>query len=151
MSPLPIVERDNRWLKIRIALLCVFFLGAFVNGYTLGFVTKSMPPADSILSLIPAFLILPAISTWVTLRRERKRNTLLAPDWRESPFQKSEPLQFFHFAGFFFLSVGIGTAFGAALSGEFMSVLPAIVLVAGAPIGVALGILLAIKFSNPRA
>jgi hypothetical protein len=143
----PTTKSDDRWLYARIALLFVFFTASFVNGITLGFAPPTMPPLSALIGL-PLCFVFPALSLGFQLRRFRKNNLWSAPDWRENPFRRSEPLQFYHFGGYFFIAVGVGTAIGAAMSGHFMSVWPALCLVSGMTLSFGLGILLAVRISR---
>jgi hypothetical protein len=143
----PTAKSGNRWLYARVALLFVFFTASFVNGITLGFAPPTMPPLVALIGL-PLFFVFPALALGFQLRRSRKNNLWSAPEWRENPFRRSEPLQYFHFGGYFFIAVGVGTATGAAMSGQLMSVWPALCLVSGLSVLFGLGVLLAVTISR---
>ena len=143
----PFSRSGNRWLYVRVALLFVFFTASFVNGITLGFAPPTMPPLSALIGL-PLFFVFPALAIGFQLRLSRKLNLWSAPDWRKNPFRRSEPLQFYHFGGYFFITVSVGTAIGAAMSGQLMSVWPALCLVSGMALAVGLGVLLAVTISR---
>lgn len=97
-----------KWTYIRVTLIVATFLSsAFI-------IQEPAQSEDSpIPFLIGAFLF--GIVGLLFVIGVQRINPLSAklwryPKWSINPFQMREPLQFFHFAGYFMLASGVGTA-----------------------------------------
>lgn len=77
------------------------------------------PPEDSpvpILGVIFLFGIIGMLFViGVQTINPRSATTWRAPSWNINPFLIKEPLQFFHFGGFYFLACGVGVLIRHAL------------------------------------
>ena len=121
----------NIWIIVRLALVALFFLQGALSSQAIA------PPEGASASLLLAAFAFGIVSMLFVIGIQRV-NPWSAPTWRYpswsiNPFMLREPLQFFHFASFTFIAVGIGTALRSVVLGESLglSVLFAPVIGAG--------------------
>ncbi len=104
------------WLYVRLALIALSFLQGALSSEIV-----APPEGVSVLLLIDVFLFdIVAMLFLIGMQRINPRSAPVwrYPRWSINPFFMSEPLQFFHLGGFFFIAVGVGSALRLFLGGR---------------------------------
>jgi hypothetical protein len=139
---------DAEWLgALKIGVTLTMWVWVRVAVLVVGFFIFLLGPSSSsdVLSIgwyeLSAFFILPIFGLLfvVGLQAVNSRSAPVwdIPSWQANPFQLSQPLLFFHFGGYFALSVGIGMILKTLIKGwaiqpgTFMWVVFGIGLLAG--------------------
>lgn len=97
----------QNWTTVRIVLIAAAFLLSAFGGQEQS-EPEQMPAAFLLLVLMAGVLGLPFI---IGIQRVNPWTASVwqYPTWSANPFQPREPLQFFHFGGYFMLGAGAGS------------------------------------------
>ena len=106
----------NTWAIVRVVLVAAAFLQTALSN-------RSFAPAEGVTVPLLVIVFGFGIIALLLVIGVQRLNPYSAPTWRYpswsvSPFSLREPLQFFHFCGFFFLAGGVGGAVGQVLRGQ---------------------------------
>lgn len=104
------------WLTLRILIVGNSAYGACMQPIQIDIAaTRDFLQVLTFLATPLAFLV---TSLWcryglgLTVRRQAKQQVATRPEWSVCPFQKAQPQQFFHLAGWFFLGNAMGSLLG---------------------------------------
>ena len=106
----------NLWTTVRVALLAVGFLQGALSSHVLG-------PSEGVTAFLLVVVFAFGLVGVLFVVGVQRINPWSAPKWRYpswsiNPFLLREPLQFFHFAGFFFIAGGVGNALRQLFLGQ---------------------------------
>ena len=101
------ILQENKWIIIRISIL-IFFI---ITGYSMQM--KAEVNVGFSLQDIISFSVFILIASFLVIQPQiffsKKKNLLWKkPNWRDNFILKNQPLLFFHFGGYFFISGGFG-------------------------------------------
>jgi hypothetical protein len=106
------------WLAVRV----LFVFAAFLQGL---FMEQVAPPPSDV--PVPVLLVIFLFGIYGMLFGIgiRAANSLSSkiwrfPSWQSNPFLIKEPLQFFHFVGYYFLAIGVGVVLRQVLYLRYM-------------------------------
>jgi hypothetical protein len=107
--------QENRWVYVRGGLVAVSFVGGiFGEGrvVSLGYPWPQLAVALFAFGVIGMLLLL-----GIQAFNPRSASRWAFPQWGLNPFTTRQPLQLFHFCGYFFLAAGIGALLRALVLG----------------------------------
>lgn len=117
----------NIWVIVRLALVAIYF---FLNLRAGPQAVEGIEEAPPLLLLVFGVIAVPFV---VSIRRIRPGKPFWNyPGWQRNPFNLQQPLQFFHFAGWFFMAMGAGLAAHALRTGVPVSNMALVWLAFGA-------------------
>ena len=97
---------ENRWVYVRGGLVAVSFMGGIFGE---GRVVSFGYPWPQLTAALFAFGVVGMLFViGIQAFNPRSASTWTFPQWRLNPFTMRQPLQLFHFCGYFFLAAGIG-------------------------------------------
>lgn len=97
----------QNWTTIRVVLIAAAFLASAFSGQD-QYQSEQIPAVFLLIVLLVGVIGLPFI---VGIQRVNPWSAKVwqYPTWSANPFQPREPLQFFHFGGYFMLGAGLGS------------------------------------------
>ncbi len=129
-----------KWNYFRLSIVTYGFIYGFffidphqVDGFPLGFT-----------QLIVIFLFMPFLLIFLLglqLINKSSSETWKNPSWFLNPLNLGQPLQFFHFASFFFIFIGVSSLISLIWNG------PNCIYQAALPLSIGIGLLSGIHFS----
>jgi hypothetical protein len=106
----------SKWIIIRTILIIAAFVLSAVSG------EGSKPTEDVPLLFLPIAFIFGVIALLFVVGVQRinpwSAKLWRYPDWSINPFQMREPIQFFHFGGYFMVASGAGGLIHQAFTGQ---------------------------------
>lgn len=107
--------QENRWLYIRSGLVAASFAGGvFGEGSLKDF---GYPRPQLAVALFAFGVVGMLFVIGIQAFNPRSAATWAFPQWRLNPFTMRQPLQLFHFCGYFFLAAGMGALLRALVLG----------------------------------
>ena len=107
--------QENRWVYVRGGLVAASFAGGvFGEGSLKSF---GYPWPQLAVALFAFGVVGMVFVIGIQAFNPRSASTWTLPQWRLNPFTMRQPLQFFHFGGYFFLANGIGSLLKALVLG----------------------------------
>lgn len=129
----------NKWLLIRIIIIGISFLISFFQKIDIKYSINYMDLKKLIIIFIVSIIgVIFVIGLQILNYREK---IWIKPSWCQNPFNFKQPLQFFHFAGYFSLISGIASIMNFLINKNSLS-FEAII-----PLCMGIGVIVGVHFS----
>jgi len=123
----------HAWLYVRGALVLVALVSGMVSTHASG-VDTGLPLWQIAFAVFVFGVVGMLFVIGIQAFNPRSASLWGYPSWSRNPFTMREPLQFFHFGGFFFLAAGLGALVRAVFMRSGLSFEPVVFACWGAGI-----------------